>query len=306
MTPSAYRLLGLIRERSASDSVYWIRLNLSEIAAWMKLSQRTLARAKAELDGYGLVKFRTISNGKGKGHKLHACLPHKLVGKRGELLHATKAGKERISRTKVGGEVINRPRPHDINIYKGTLRVHQNRKSTPADANLAKRKPTKKQIAFAHWLKRDLQERHLWDNCKINGSDAHAFGYALRALQAGFGVEQIHDAFENALKVMHGTATDVGLLTGQPTHIRFCLSSTVSLAQRMLKTWRLNRPDKQHWRDGKYMREQSYSYQQKGKPSWNGTAKNATSRPEMRHDRPPNKPQPCQRARFADIMDALV
>jgi hypothetical protein len=304
MTPSAYRLLGLIQKRSQSDSVYWIRINLSELASSFDLSERTLKRAKAELDGFGLVKFRTISNGEGKGHKLYACLPHKLKGKRGELLHSTKAGKERISRTKVGGKVIHRPtikpRPSDTTNTIGLPSKHHNEKPTVRQG--LERKPTSKQIALAHWLKRELWKRHSWDNCKVMRSDAHAFGFALRAIKAGFDVDQIHKAFEQALKFMHGTATDVGLNTGQPTQTLFCLSSTVSLAQRTLKTWRLTKPEKQHWRDDKYMRKHSYTCRKTEK----SLAINATSRPEMRHDRSPIKSQLCQRARFASIMDALA
>ena len=308
MTPSAYRLLGLIQKRSQSDSVYWIRINLTELSASFKLSERTLKRAKAELDGFGLVKFRTISNGEGKGHKLHACLPHKLVGKRGELLHSTKAGKTRISRTKVGGEVINKPtiktRPRDTTYTIGSYKEHHNEKST-VRRGLERHKPSSKQVALAHWLKRELWKRHSWDNCKVMKSDAHAFGFALKAIQAGFDIDEIHKAFESALKTMHKTATDAGLLTGQPNHIRFCLSSTVSLAQRTLKTWRLNKPEKQHWRGDNYMRQRSYTYRKTEKPN----AINATSHPEIRHGRTLREPQsrqPCQRARFASIMDALA
>jgi hypothetical protein len=187
MTPSAYRLLGLIQKRSQSDSVYWIRINLSELASSFDLSERTLKRAKAELDGFGLVKFRTISNGEGKGHKLYACLPHKLKGKRGELLHSTKAGKERISRTKVGGKVIHRPtikpRPSDTTNTIGLPSKHHNEKPTVRQG--LERKPTSKQVALAHWLKRELWKRHSWDNCKVQKSDAHAFGFALRASDQG-------------------------------------------------------------------------------------------------------------------------
>jgi hypothetical protein len=304
MTPSAYRLLGLIQKRSESDSVYWIRINLSELASSLDLSERTLKRAKAELDGFGLVKFRTISNGEGRGHKLHACLPHKLVGKRGELLHSTAAGKSRISRTKVGGQVIHKPtiksRPRDTSNTIGSLQEHHNEKPTVRQG--LERKPTSKQVALAHWLKRELWKRHSWDNCKVQKSDAHAFGFALRAIKAGFDVDQIHKAFEQALKVMHGTATDFGLNTGRPTQTLFCLSSTVSLAQKTLKMWRINQPENQHWMDIKTMRQRSHACLKAD----NSLAKNATSNPEMRHDRSPIKPQPCQRARFASIMDALA
>ena len=301
MTPSAYRLLGLIQKRSESDSVYWIRLNLSELAESFNLSERTLKRAKAELDGFGLVKFRTISNGKGKGHKLYACLPSKLKGKRGELLHATKAGKERISRTKVGGKVIHRPtikpRPSDTTNTIGLPSKHHNEKPTVRQG--LERKPTSKQIALAHWLKRELWKRHSWDNCKVQKSDAHAFGFALRAIRAGFDIEEIHKAFEKALKVMHGTATDVGLNTGQPTHTLFCLSSTVSLAQRTLQKWRASVASHTRSSSPSPTRSRIHTHREKS------DAHRTSPTIPARYDRT-NAPVPTQSARFADIMAALA
>jgi hypothetical protein len=273
------------------------------------LSERTLKRAKAELDGFGLVKFRTISNGEGKGHKLYACLPSKLKGKRGELLHATKAGKERISRTKVGGKVINKPtlkpRPSDTTNTKGSCKEHQYKK-TPTVRQGLERKPTSKQVKLAHWLKRELWKRHSWDNCKVQKSDAHAFGFALRAIKAGFDVDQIHKAFEQALKVMHGTATDVGLNRGNPTNTFFSLSSTVSLGERYLKNIRSSGNARPTWRPREASIHHPHVFREKENRRQNDVAKNATSHPEMRHDRSPIKSQPCQRARFASIMDALA
>ena len=302
MTPSAYRLLGLIQKRSESDSVTWIRLNLSELAPSFGFSERTLKRAKAELDGFGLVKFRTISNGEGRGHKLHACLPHKLVGKRGELLHSTKAGKERISRTKVGGKVINKPtiqsRPRDTTNTIGSLQEHHNEKPT-VRRSLEQRVPSSKQVALAHWLKRELWNRHSWDNCKVMKSDAHAFGFALRAIKAGFDIEEIHRAFEAALKVMHGTATDVGLNTGQPSHTFFCLSSTVSLAQRTLQKWRAGVAS--HTRSSRPSPTRSRIHAHREKSDTHRT------RPTIQTScARTNAPVPTQSARFADIMAALA
>ena len=301
MTPSAYRLLGLIQKRSESDSVYWIKINLSELAASFGLSERTLKRAKAELDGFGLVKFRTISNGKGKGHKLYACLPHKLAGKRGELLHATKAGKERISRTKVGGQVIHKPtlkpRPSDTTNTIGSLQEHHNEKPTVRQG--LERKPTSKQVKLAHWLKHELWKRHSWDNCKVQKSDAHAFGFALRAIQAGFDIEEIHKAFEKALKVMHGTATDVGLNTGQPTHTLFCLSSTVSLAQRTLQKWRAGVAPRMWQSRANPTRVLIHAHREKSEAH--------RTRPTIQTScARTNAPVPTQSARFADIMAALA
>ena len=122
MTPSAKRLLGLIKHRAHSESVYWVRLNLSEIGESLQLTRRTMMRAKAELIEMGLIRFRTISNGTGRGHKIHAALPERLRGKRGELLHTHK-GRDRNSWTKIGGQRIARVtrRPRDTTYTKGTL-----------------------------------------------------------------------------------------------------------------------------------------------------------------------------------------
>jgi hypothetical protein len=177
------------------------------------------------------------------------------------------------------------------------------------------RKPTSKQVALAHWLKRELWKRHSWDNCKVQKSDAHAFGFALRAIKAGFDVDQIHKAFEQALKVMHGTATDVGLNTGRPTQTLFCLSSTVSLGERYLKNIRSSGNARPTWRPRKASIHHPHVFREKESTMGKDVAKNATSNPEMRHDQtarcrvrtcdtsPPNRPS--QRARFASIMDAL-
>jgi hypothetical protein len=123
-------------------------------------------------------------------------------------------------------------------------------------------------------------------------SDAHAFGFALRAIQAGHDVEEIHRAFEAALKTMHATATDVGLSSGQPTQTFYCLSSTVSLAQRKLrdragavfKPHRETRPKSSRKRD-----VQSYQMP-----------------PGITKIRRSTAPATSQVKRFADIMSALA
>lgn len=284
MTPSAARLLGLIRSRTAAGS-YWTRLNLGELAAFMDLTVRTLARAKAELADMGLVRFRTISNGAGRGHKLHAAIVERLQGKRGELLHGDKRGRERHCWTRIGGNRVNRPapRPHDIPLTIGNHRFHQESKPTPPKANLAKRGPSKRQQAFAHWLKRDLWARSWWDNCKIERSDAHLYGFALRSIVAGFDLDRVYRCFDAALRRLHGTATDVGLMRGNPTTVRFSLSSTVAAAERMLR-----RPVEPGIATGK-------------------TAPVAVGiGPGKRPTREPQRQQGSQSARILGIIDALA
>jgi hypothetical protein len=318
MTPSAKRLLGLIKHRAQSESVYWVRLNLTELAQSLELTTRTMMRAKAELTEMGLIRFRTISNGNGRGHKIHAALPERIRGKRGELMHSHQ-GKDRHSWTHIGGQRIERvsQRPPDTTYTKGTLRVHQIKPRPAKWANLARRKPSKRQVAFAHWLKRDLWERFWWENCKVERSDAHLFGYALRSLRAGYDVKAISHCFEKALKEMHGTATDVGLATGD-TRTVFCLSSTVSRATEYLQSYQRTAEGKEP--DGIAKRSVgSKDAADKTARCWVRTSdfngidsEQATpvseTRPPTHGDGLANRSgQPkCQRARFASIMDALA
>jgi len=303
VTPSAKRLLGLIKHRAQSESVYWVRLNLSEIGESLQLTRRTMMRAKAELIEMGLIRFRTISNGTGRGHKIHAALPERLRGKRGELLDTHK-GRYRNSWTKIGGRPIERitRRPRDTTYTKGTLRVHHIKPRPTKWANLARRQPSKRQVAFAHWLKRDLWERFWWENCKIQRSDAHLFGYALRSLTAGHDINAISHCFERALKEMHGTATDVGLLAGD-SHTVFCLSSTVSRATEYLQSYQRRAEGKEPHGipQGSVGSRDSAS---KKDSSWVRTCDNDSQKqPKLSETRQPSE---CQRARFASIMDALA
>ena len=326
MTPSAKRLLGLIKHRAHSESVYWVRLNLSEIGASLQLTRRTMMRAKAELIEMGLIRFRTISNGTGRGHKIHAALPERLRGKRGELLHSN-GGRYRNSWTKIGGRQIERVtrRPRDTTYTKGTLRVHhitpppaprgdfsqkpsQDFKSCAPPAgecsirtlNRQSKLPSKRLIRFAHWLKRDLWRQFWWENCKIQRSDAHLFGYALRSLLAGHDLDAIRHCFERALKEMHGTATDVGLMTGD-SHTVFSLSSTVSKATEHLQTYQRRAEGKEP--DGIVKRSVGSRDSVNKKLPAAGFEPATSKEPVVRIEPATNH---CQRARFASIMDALA
>lgn len=100
-------------------------------------------------------------------------------------------------------------------------------------------KPSKAQVRLAHWVKvRALQE--FWDNCKVEkpSNPGQIFNFALRWIQKGTCTNQILKAFSEALHELHGTATDVGLMTGNPT-MKFNVSSSVVRAERLLtgKFW---------------------------------------------------------------------
>lgn len=101
------------------------------------------------------------------------------------------------------------------------------------------RRPSKAEVRLAHWVKvRALQE--FWDNCKVEkpSNPGQIFNFALRWIRQGTCTNQILKAFSEALHELHGTATDVGLMTGNPT-MKFNVSSTVVRADRVLtgKFW---------------------------------------------------------------------
>ena len=90
------------------------------------------------------------------------------------------------------------------------------------------------QVKLGHWVKRQLLEKW-WENCKIDvpTNQGQIYNFAIRWISKGICTIQIEKAFELALQKMHGTATDVGLLTGDPS-LKFNVSSTVVKADRIL------------------------------------------------------------------------
>ena len=90
------------------------------------------------------------------------------------------------------------------------------------------------QVKLGHWVKRQLLEKW-WENCKVElpTNQGQIYNFAIRWISKGICTIQIEKAFELALQKMHGTATDVGLLTGDPS-LKFNVSSTVVKADRIL------------------------------------------------------------------------
>jgi len=91
-----------------------------------------------------------------------------------------------------------------------------------------------RQVKLGHWVKRQLLEKW-WENCKIDvpTNQGQIYNFAIRWISKGICTIQIEKAFELALQKMHGVATDVGLLTGDPS-LKFNVSSTVVKADRIL------------------------------------------------------------------------
>ena len=306
MTIASYtesRLLGLLGKRS-SGGKSWTHLNLLELAKYFGVSERTIRRAKASLENRpDLVRFRTVSTGPGRGHKIMAALTSKLSGTSGELLSKDTAGKARSIRNKVGGQRVDSSRP-PANIKRELLR--NSFKQTPAIAGLAKKQASPRQKKLAHVLKRQLWDWEQWENMKVERSEAHTYGYCLKALAAGFSIQTIQKAFGEALREAHGLATDLGLANGNPTQNIFSSSSTVSKAWNRLKAWRLKSFGPRDYSGPNYMREHSYTSEVKSNPTHPGMAGNATKHPETRHRPDPRPHTQDQSPRFASILEALA
>lgn len=90
------------------------------------------------------------------------------------------------------------------------------------------------QVRLAHRLKRLLLGK-FWDNSKVLApmNPGQIYNFCLRWITKGVDVNQIEKAFETALHKLHGTATDIGLLMGDPS-LKFNVSSTVVKADKLL------------------------------------------------------------------------
>jgi len=136
-------------------------------------------------------------------------------------------------------------------------------------------------------------------------------------LRAGYDVKAISHCFEKALKEMHGTATDIGLATGD-TRTVFCLSSTVSRATEYLQSYG-EKEGREELESTQKASVGSADNDDKTARCWVRTSDLSDIEGEqatpVSETRPPThgdglasrSGQPkCQRARFASIMDALA
>ena len=88
---------------------------------------------------------------------------------------------------------------------------------------------------LAHFVKRECLSIW-WDNCKVEAptNNGSIYNYCLKWIQQGASWRLVLEAFDEALHEMHGTATDVGLLTGDPS-LKFNVSSTLLRASSRLE-----------------------------------------------------------------------
>ena len=262
---TARRLLGYLRVITSKSRTGWAICPLSEIARYFGVGQRTVSRAKALLEHRGAFVFRTISNTTGRrGHltfvgdaratELH---PVDVVGKvrhrwahiGGPQIHLT-AGPTPTPRAVVSPvkPPVKEPvKPPILTLgtnchFPSTILegINIRVKDTPLSGQMEKTRPpatgegsprAKQGLSprekLAHWLKRECLAAW-WDNCKVEAptNNGSIYNYCLRWISNGRPIAEIIKAFDEALHEMHGTATDVGLLTGDPT-MKFNVSSTL-------------------------------------------------------------------------------
>lgn len=94
---TARRFLGLLRRQIWLKSERWSYLSLQQVATTLGVSVRSINRAKLELEERKLALFRTLTNGRGRGHRVVTADPAELDLETpgDEVYTKTKAGKPR-------------------------------------------------------------------------------------------------------------------------------------------------------------------------------------------------------------------
>ena len=241
-----------------------MKIDFASLADGFGCSIRHLRRIKNDLEKLGHLRFRTMNRADGRGQQVICALTSRLKFDKEPLLRSVD-GRDRHVKTRIDGIPIqslvvvmavnpNRsgdmsvlpilaeqitPRLGDIPYRREFSNENQQGGPPPSPGSgIQPRKdrgtPTPKQIGLAHVLKRQLEPMH-WDNCKVEFSLAHAFGYCWRSLAAGFDQGSVLSAYDQALHRRHADATDHGLNEGNP-RLKWCASSTVSLALALLRT----------------------------------------------------------------------
>ena len=144
-----------------------------------------------------------------------------------------------IPRNCTQNQAVTRGQNQVSNFIPHTMGIGISQKDTPLrgcskGSVLPSGSVSPRQVKLGHWVKRQLLEKW-WENCKIDvpTNQGQIYNFAIRWISKGICTIQIEKAFELALQKMHGVATDVGLLTGDPS-LKFNVSSTVVKADRIL------------------------------------------------------------------------
>ncbi len=213
---SAARLQGFILRRLKVSSKSWVKVCPGHFQSLTGLSRRQFFYAKRALETWKgrLVEFRTVLKSQGRGWEVIAA----AVGS-WNAYQFSSTGNDRRCRTN-----LRRSHVTECNPIKGISKEIQVTKPTRVVLE-----PSASMIRLAHHLKRVIEGLH-WDNCKVIYSPGHAFNYARDMLVRGINYELILDSYEQGLSAMHASATDYGLLVGNP-RLRFVASSTVSRAR---------------------------------------------------------------------------
>ena len=213
---SAGRLQGFILKRLQFSSKSWVKVSPDHFCSVTGLSRRQFFYAKRALEVYqgSLVKFRTVLAQGRRGWEVIAARLETV-----EPYDSSTTGNDRRRRPNLRCSFVT-----ECNPLRGFSKEKQVTKPTRVILE-----PSLGMIRLAHHIKRVIEGYH-WDNCKVIYSPGHAFNYALSMLSRGINYDLILDSYEAGLSAMHATATDVGLLRGNPK-MKFVASSTVSRAR---------------------------------------------------------------------------
>ena len=216
---SAARLQGFILKRLNSSSTEWVKVSPGEFSACSGLSRRQFFYAKRSLELWKncKVRFRTVTKTRGRGWQILAAATPVVPYK------AQVNGRCRRLRVNLRGSRVTECNP----IWGISKEMQLSKPRMPV------LEPSASMIRLAHHLKRVIEALH-WDNCKVDYDPGMAFVYAKDQLLWGFSYEQILDCYSEGLSAMHATATDVGLLVGNPS-LRFKASSTVNRARHLVR-----------------------------------------------------------------------
>jgi len=189
----------------------WIELSPGTFCKMTGCSRRTFFYAKRKLETYHspTLSFKTVLKSTGRGWRI-------LVSAAAGYLFRQEKGHDRRAR--------DRLLTTECSSYIRNTTCSRN--ITPTLGGFGLSPPSSSQIRLAHWIKRQLEDRH-WDNCKVKYSPGMAFLYARDMIALSRECSEIIRFYGHYLEYYHGLATDMGTI--------WAPSSTVSAARRALR-----------------------------------------------------------------------
>lgn len=192
------RLLAYLR--SILRRAPWYRVQPELLSARLGVSERAIWYAIRRIRGYsGIdVELKTVRNG--KKYMVIACITGTDISTLG--VQSTTL-KEKLSQSRE-------------NIFTPEQAPEHEKQRPSARNRFLAEECSGKERRLAHVICRQDLRRHHWDNCKVDFHYGIAYRTALECLVRGYRREHISKAYLIELEELHKTATDVGLLLGDP------------------------------------------------------------------------------------------